>query len=106
MERGVLMQKSRAQRHDVVDGISLGLDQADPERLRGVVRQPWQIANQVQWVRAVTFDENRSHVCCGSMPQVMAACRNTALGLIRQAGETNMAAACQRFAARRGRLEP
>lgn len=47
----------------------------------------------------VTFDEDRSQVRSGSLPQVLAALRNTVLGLMRQAGETNIAAACRRFAA-------
>jgi hypothetical protein len=46
-----------------------------------------------------TFDEDRSQVRCGSIPQVMAAFRNTAIGLLHWAGETNIAAACRRFAA-------
>jgi len=35
----------------------------------------------------------------GNIPQVMAALRNTAMGLMHWAGHTNMAAACRRFAA-------
>jgi len=33
------------------------------------------------------------------IPQVMAALRNTAIGLLRGAGQTNIAAACRRLAA-------
>jgi hypothetical protein len=51
------------------------------------------------WGREVTCDADRSQVRSGSLPQVMAAFRNTALGLIRQAGETTIAAACRRVAA-------
>jgi predicted transposase YbfD/YdcC len=100
LERRVTMKASGVQRADVVYGVtSLRPEQAGPERLLGLVRQHWQIENQVHWVRDVTFDEDRSQVRSGSLPQVMAAFRNTALGLIRQAGETNIAAACRRFAA-------
>jgi len=100
LERGVLMQKSGEQRPEVVYGVtSLSRDQADPERLLGLVRQHWQIENKLHWVRDVTFDEDRSHVRCGSIPQVMAAFRNTAIGLRHWAGEMNIAAACRRFAA-------
>jgi hypothetical protein len=67
--------------------------------LLGLVRQHGAIENKVHWVRDVTFDEDRSQVRCGSIPQVLAAFRNTALALIRQAGETNIAAACRRLAA-------
>lgn len=100
LERGVIMKKSGEQRHAVVYGVtSLGPAQAGPERLLRLVRQHWQIENKVQWVRDVTFDEDRSQVRCGSIPQIMAAFRNTAIGLMHWAGETNIAAACRRFAA-------
>lgn len=100
IERSVTMKKHGEQRHEVVYGVtSLSLDQAGPERLLGLVRQHWQIENQVHWVRDVTFDEDRSQVRCGSIPQVMAAFRNTVIGLMHWTGETNIAAACRRFAA-------
>ena len=100
LERGVIMKKSGAHRHEVVYGVtSLSQDQASPERLLGLVRQHWQIENKLHWVREVTFDEDRSQVRCGSIPQLMAAFRNTAVGLMHWAGETNIAAACRRFAA-------
>jgi predicted transposase YbfD/YdcC len=51
------------------------------------------------WVRDVPFDEDRSQVRCGHIPQVMATLRNTALGLLRWAGHTNIAAACRQLAA-------
>jgi predicted transposase YbfD/YdcC len=98
--RRVTLKKQGEQRHDVVYGVtSLRLDQADPQQLLGLVRQHWQIENQVHWVRDVTFDEDRSQVRCGSIPQVMAAFRNTVIGLMHWAGDTNIAAACRRFAA-------
>jgi predicted transposase YbfD/YdcC len=100
MERSVTMKKSEEQRHEVVYGVtSLGPDQAGPERLLGLVRQHWQIENKVHGVRDVTCDEDRSQGRCGSIPQVMAAFHNTAIGLMHWAGETNIAAACRRLAA-------
>jgi predicted transposase YbfD/YdcC len=101
LERGVIMKKSGEHRHEVVYGVtSLSRDQAGPERLLSLVRQHWSIENKSHWVRDVTFDEDRSQGRCGSIPQVMAAFRNTAMGLMRCAGETNIAAACRRFAAK------
>jgi predicted transposase YbfD/YdcC len=44
------------------------MDQADPERLHGLVRQHWQSENKVHRVREVMFDEDRSHVRYGSIP--------------------------------------
>ena len=59
----------------------------------------WQIENKSHWVRDVTFDEDRSQVRCGNIHQVMAALRNTAIGLLRGAGYPNIAAACRQLAA-------
>jgi hypothetical protein len=39
----------------------------------------------------VTFDEDRSQVRCESIPQVMAALRNTGISLLRVAGYPNIA---------------
>jgi predicted transposase YbfD/YdcC len=100
VERRVTVKKSGAQRAEVVYGVtSLSPERARPEGLLRLVRQHWRIDNQVHWVRDVTFDEDRSQVRCGSIPQVMAAFRNTVRGLMRWAGERNIAATCRRFAA-------
>jgi predicted transposase YbfD/YdcC len=99
--RRVTVKKSGAQRTEVVYGVtSLIPERARPDGLLRVARQHWQSENQVHWVRDVTFDEDRSQIRCGSIPQVMAAFRNTAIGLMRWAGETNITAACRHFAAR------
>src|SRR5215470_14614067 len=78
---------------------SLRPERATPERLLALVRGQWQIENQSHGVRDVIFDEERSQVRCGNIPQVMAAIRNTAIGLLRCAGYPNIAAACRRLAA-------
>jgi hypothetical protein len=41
---------------------------------------------------------DRSQGRCGNIPQVMAALRNTVMGLHRCAGSSNIAAACRRLA--------
>jgi hypothetical protein len=100
LERHVTSQKRGEQHHTVVYGItSPGPDRADPACLLHLVRGHGQIENKVHGVRDVTCDEGRSQVWYGSIPQVMAAFRNTAIGLMHWAGETNIAAACRRFAA-------
>jgi hypothetical protein len=81
-----------------------GVTRLSPERARPAGwwrrgRQPWHLAHTVQGGRAVTCAEERSHVRWGSLPQVMAACRTTAIGVRPWAGETRLAAACRRFAA-------
>jgi hypothetical protein len=78
---------------------SLGADVADPTRLLRLLRGHWHSENKSHWVRDVTFDEDRSQVRSGALPQVLAAFRNAAIGLLRGAGETNIAAACRRTAA-------
>jgi predicted transposase YbfD/YdcC len=98
--RHVIMQKTGQERVEVVYGVtSLSAERATPGRVLDLVRGHWSIENKSHWVRDVTFDEDRSQVRCGSIPQVMAALRNTAIGLLRWAGHTNIAAACRRLAA-------
>jgi predicted transposase YbfD/YdcC len=101
LERTVTFKKTGRRRHQIVYGLtSLTAEQTSPERLLAFSRHHWHIENKSHWVRDVTFDEDRSQVRCGHIPQVMAALRNTIIGLMRWSGETNIAAACRRFAAR------
>ena len=98
--RHVITKKTGKERVEVVYGVtSLSPQRATPGRLLELVRGHWQIENKLHWVRDVTFDEDRSQVRCGNIPQCMAALRNTAIGLLRWAGHTNIAAACRRMAA-------
>jgi predicted transposase YbfD/YdcC len=98
--RHVMFPKTGKERVEGVYGVtSLRPERATPERLLALVRGPWQIENQSHWVRDVTFDEDHSQVRCGNIPQVMAALRNTAIGLLRDAGYANIAAAGRRLAA-------
>jgi predicted transposase YbfD/YdcC len=100
VERQIMIKKTGEVREEVVAGVtSLAPARADAARLLALVRGHWQIENQSHWVRDVTFDEDRSQVRGGNIPQVMAALRNTVIGLMRWAGYTNIAAACRRFAA-------
>ena len=100
LERQVIIKKTGEVRQEVVGGVtSLAPERADAARLLALVRGQWHIEHHSHWVRDVTFDEDRSQVRCGNIPQVMAALRNTVIGLMRWAGYTNMAAACRRFAA-------
>lgn len=100
LQRQVISKKTGVVREAAVFGVtSLAPKRADAAHLLALVRGHWHIENQSHWVRDVTFAEERSQVRCGNLPQVMAALRNTVIGLMRRAGETNMAAACRRFAA-------
>jgi predicted transposase YbfD/YdcC len=98
--RTVIKKKSGQQRKQTVYGVtSLDQKRAAAEGLLKIVRGHWTIENKSHWVRDVTMDEDRSQVRCKNIPQVMAALRNTAIGLMRSSGETNIAAASRRFAA-------
>ena len=100
ISRSVTKKKSKQRREEVVYGVtSLSEKQASAAELLKAVRQHWTIENKSHWVRDVTYDEDRSQVRRGSIPQVMAALRNTVIGLMRSAGESNIAAACRKFAA-------
>jgi hypothetical protein len=46
----------------------------------------------------VTYDEDRSQIRTGTGPQVMATLRNAAIGALRLAGATNIAAATRHHA--------
>ena len=73
---------------------SLGWSDITPAGLAVVVRGHWSIENKVHWVRDLTFDEDHSTVRTGTLPQLMATLRNTAIGLLRLRGpHTNIAAA-------------
>lgn len=78
---------------------SLSAHRATPHQLLQAWREHWHIENKLHWVRDVTFDEDRSTVRAGNIPHVMAALRNTAIGLLRVLGAINIAKACRYFAA-------
>lgn len=78
---------------------SLSPQQASPQRLLTLWRGHWGIENRLHWVWDVTFDEDRSPICTGAAPQIMAALRNTVISMLRLAGSTNIAATLRRHAA-------
>jgi predicted transposase YbfD/YdcC len=99
LERTVTIKKTCQQRHEVFHGVtSLPPQHADAARLLQCARGHWRV-EVGHWIRDVNFDEDRSQVRCGHIPQTMAALRNTAIALMRLAGETNIAAAARRYAA-------
>src|ERR1035437_6141419 len=78
---------------------SLSSLRADAAYVLDCVRNHWIIEHGSHYVRDVTFGEDHSQVRTGSIPQVMAALRNTAIALLRSSGETTIASACRRHAA-------
>lgn len=76
---------------------SLSAREAAPAHLAGYVRGHWAIENKIHWVRDVTFREDASQVRTASRFRVMATLRNLAIGLIRQAGYTRIAATIRKI---------
>jgi predicted transposase YbfD/YdcC len=68
-------------------------EEAGPDELLRHIRGHWGIENRLHYVRDVTFGEDASQVRTGSAPEVMAALRNAVIGVLRNAGATNIAAA-------------
>jgi hypothetical protein len=64
--------------------------QAGPQRLNWLVRDHRGI-EAMHWLRDMDFDEDRSRLCRGSAPQIMAGIRNLAIGLIHASGRTKVA---------------
>lgn len=60
------------------------------------IRGHWHIENQLHHVRDRTFHEDASKIRTQHLPRVMAGLRNLAIGVHRQDGHTNIAAALRR----------
>lgn len=69
-----------------------------PAELAAWIRGHSAVENCLHWVRDVTFDEDPSQVRTGNGPRVMASMRNLAIGLLRLAGWTNIAAGLRHHA--------
>ena len=65
---------------------SLSAQRAGPQQLLALSRAHWGIENCLHYVRDVTCREDHARAHAGHAPQVLAACRNTALTLIRRLG--------------------
>ena len=72
---------------------SAGPEWAGAAELLGWWRGHWGIENRLHWVRDVTMGEDASRIRTGAAPQVMAALRNAAVGLLRLLDATNIAEA-------------
>ncbi|WP_024795647.1 ISAs1 family transposase [Tomitella biformata] len=75
----------------------LDMAHAQPVEIAAWVRGHWGIENRLHYVRDVTYREDASRIRTGSGPRVMATLRNLALGMLRAAGHTNIAAACRHY---------
>jgi hypothetical protein len=76
---------------------SLTAEQASPEHPADYVRTHRAIENRIHWARDTTYREDHSKVRTSSRPRIMATLRNLAIGLIRQAGHTRIAATIRKI---------
>jgi predicted transposase YbfD/YdcC len=72
---------------------SLSRERASAERIAQCWREHWGIENRLHYVRDATFGEDASRIRNGGAPQILAACRNAAISLLRSWGCQNIAAA-------------
>jgi len=86
--------KSGKEQQEIAYGLtSLSAAEASPQRLLYLSRTYWGIENGLHHRRDVTFNEDRTRLTRGHAGRVMATLNNLVIGLLRQAGATNIAAA-------------
>lgn len=78
---------------------SLPPTEASATRLLRLIRQHWRIENQLHYVRDVSAGEDACRVRTANAPEILAGMRNATLTILRNSGETNIAAAFRRLAA-------
>jgi hypothetical protein len=76
---------------------SLGPEVADAKRLLALDRGHWGIENGLHHVRDVTLGEDACRVRSQNAPQVLAAARNLALGILRSLDFPSIASATRRI---------
>ncbi|WP_431964880.1 ISAs1 family transposase [Actinacidiphila sp. bgisy160] len=94
--RRVHKKRGKIQHKTVYVVTSLAPDQAGPSYLAQLVQDHWSV-EALHHVRDVTFAEDASKIRTGSAPRAMATLRNLAIGLMRQAGWANIAAAADHY---------
>jgi len=93
----VRLKDQSEQRETVFCVTSLSSEKGDAPRLLKLNRGHWSIENRLHYIRDRTFDEDRSQVRKRAAPHMMASLRNLAIGLLRLAASTNIAAASRFF---------
>ncbi|MGW1802656.1 ISAs1 family transposase [Streptomyces sp. NPDC001984] len=96
---GLRFPTRKAQTKTVYAITSLSPEQAGPARLGELVQDHWSV-EALHHVRAVTYGEDASRIRTGTAPRLMATLRNLAIGLMRQAGWNNIAAAADHYRSR------
>lgn len=82
----------------VYEVTNLPRKQANASRLLALQQAHWRVENRLHYARDVTFTEDRSRVCTGNAPEVMAALRNLVISLIHRSGSSHIAASRRFFA--------
>ncbi|MGC9541224.1 ISAs1 family transposase [Streptomyces sp. UG1] len=97
--RRVNTKTGKVQTKTVYAVTSLTPDQTGPAQLAKLVQGHWSVET-LHYVRDMTYTEDASKIRTGSAPRAMATLRNLAIGLMRQAGWTNIAAAADHYRSR------
>jgi predicted transposase YbfD/YdcC len=101
IRRRVTHLKRNKSTEEIAYGItSLPPHKASPQRLLQLNRGHWGTENRLNWVRDVTFDEDRCQIRTRNAPRVMASLRNFAISLLRWLQIKNIAQALRTMAAR------
>jgi predicted transposase YbfD/YdcC len=78
---------------------SLTPERVSPAQLAELVHNHWSV-EALHHIRDVTYGEDVSRIRTGTAPRAMTTLRNLAIGLMRQAGWTNIAAAADHYRSR------
>ncbi|GAA1249363.1 ISAs1 family transposase [Streptomyces aureus] len=89
--RRMHLETGKVTLHTVYAVTSLTADQATPAQLAALIRGHWSVES-LHHVRDTTFAEDASQLRTGNAPRAMATWRNLAIGALRLAGTTNIAA--------------
>jgi hypothetical protein len=93
LERAVVRLHTGEVRREVVSAVtSLPPEQADAPALLRLWRGHWGSANRLHWLREVSCNEDRSAARVDGVPQMLAACRTTVIGLLRAHGHATITA--------------
>ena len=88
----VLLATGELRRERAYAVTSVAAERADAQAILGWWRGHWGIENRLHWVRDLTFGEDRSPAWVAGVPEMLAALRNTVIGVLRLHGYDALAA--------------
>ena len=83
VRHGTVLKTARTSVEAAYGLTSLAPEQAGPSEILALNRGHWEIENRVHYVRDVTYDEDRSRVRTGRLPQNLACLSNAAISIVR-----------------------